>query len=300
MPPRDRHRLGYHRVDEDEDVEILLGTMDATSEWQATAELRRWERAHLRLAEGERLLDVGCGLGDAALALAADLGASGEIVGIDASTSMLEAARGRAAAAPCAVRFSVGDALALDEPDRSFDAARCERTLQWLADPQVAVGELARVLRPGGRVCLIDTDWSTFRLDAGDPGLASAVRDAMRTERGRPSNVGRRLGDLVRAAGLDLLAVSSATQIWTEWQPDVTPVPDGCFSMRSLAVDLVDRGQLDAAGVDGFVSAVHDAARRGDFEMSLTMFAVIARRPDVNPTAAARSGRPASRRRAPR
>lgn len=65
----------------------------------------------------------------------------------------------------------IGDALALDEPDDSFDAARCERVLQWVSDPAAAVAELTRVVRPGGRICLIDTDWSTLRLDAGDPNI---------------------------------------------------------------------------------------------------------------------------------
>ena len=78
--------------------------METTSRWDSTRELRAWERAHLALIEGERLLDVGCGLGDAALALADDLGTWGEVVGIDASAAMLAVARERSSAAPCRVR----------------------------------------------------------------------------------------------------------------------------------------------------------------------------------------------------
>ena len=125
------------------------------------------------------------------------------------------------------------------EPDDSFDAARSERTLQWLADPAAAVAEMVRVVRPGGRVSLIDTDWSTFTIDVGDDKLAALVRDGMRTERHRPSNVGRRLHDLVGAAGCVPLARTEATQTWTTWDPDESPAPLGCFSMESLADDLV-------------------------------------------------------------
>ena len=220
MATEDTHRLGYQRVDDDPNVDVLLATMDGTAGWDATLRLRSWERAHLGLAHGERLLDVGCGLGEAALGLAQDLGDGGEVVGVDVSERMLRVARSNAGAARCRVRFTVGDACSLDEPDDSFDAARSERTLQWLADPAAAVAEMVRVVRPGGRVSLIDTDWSTFTIDVGDDALAALVRDGMRTERNRPSNVGRRLHDLVGAAGCVPLARTEATQTWTTWDPD--------------------------------------------------------------------------------
>ena len=231
----------------------------------------------LGLEHGQRLLDVGCGPGDAALALAEDLGADGEVVGIDASAEMIAVARARAAAARCRVRFSVGDALALDEPDRAFDAVRSERTLQWLPDPQAAVVEFARVVRPGGSVSLIDTDWSTLVIDVGDDDIAARVQAAMQTERDRPASVGSRLPELVRTAGLEVRAVTQATHTWDGWDPDESPAPHGCFSMTSLADDLVDAGQLQPAERARFVATVRRAARDGRFSMALTMFAVAAR-----------------------
>ena len=273
---RQTHRLGYRRVDGDPNVAVLLATMDATAEWEATRRLRAWERDQLRLDGGQRLLDVGCGLGDAALALAEDLGDDGEVVGVDASAEMVAVAQNRASAARCHVRFAVGDALALDEPDDYFDVARSERTLQWLTDPQAAVLEMARTLRASGMISLVDSDWSTFTVDVGDDDLAGRVREAMHTERGRPSNIGRRLPALVGAAGFELLAATTATQTWNGWNPDQSPVPDGCFSMSSLADDLVDAGQLPPADRERFVSTIHQAARDGRFSMALTMFAVVA------------------------
>ena len=275
----DQHRLGYRRVDDDPNVPVLLDTMDATGEWTATIELRRWERQRLQLVTGERLIDVGCGTGDAGLALGADIGVDGELVGIDSSAAMLEAARGRASNAPCRVRFAVGDALSLDEPDRSFDAARSERTLQWVADPGAAITELVRVLRPAGRLCLIDTDWSTLRLDVGDPEVERSVGAALSVERGRPSNVGRRLAALVREARCTVVGERAATQVWTSWDPDATPAPAGCFSMHSLADDLVERDQIESAEAEGFVEQIQDAARAGRFSMQLTMHAVFATAP---------------------
>ena len=279
MATEDTHRLGYRRVDDDPNVDVLLAAMDGTAGWDATLRLRSWERAQLDLAHGERLLDVGCGTGEAALALAQDLGVGGEVVGVDVSESMLRIARSKAGAARCRVRFTLGDACSLDEPDDAFDVARSERTLQWLADPAAAVREMVRVVRPGGRVSLIDTDWSTLTIDVGDDALAALVRDGMRTERNRPSNVGRRLHDLVVAAGCVPLARTEATQTWTTWDPDESPAPLGCFSMESLADDLFATDRLATANRQRFVSTIHNAARRGEFLMRLTMYAVVAAAP---------------------
>ena len=279
MGDEETHALGYEEVDGDPNVAVLLATMDETAAWEATRRLRGWERSRLRLSPGQRLLDVGCGLGDAALASASDLGPEGEVVGIDASAAMVAAATVRAGAARSRWRFTVGDAHDLPEPDGSFDVVRAERTLQWLSDPGRAVDEMARVVRPGGLVSLLDTDWSTFQLHVGDESLSRKVSDALRTERRRPSTIGRRLAEVAAAAGLRPLAQTEATQRWTRWDPDRTPAPAGCFSMTSLAADLVDAGQLDAGDVQGFVSTVHDAARTGRFAMALTMYAVIAGAP---------------------
>src|SRR5262249_49390647 len=99
----DRAAPGYRRVDDDPEVDALIARMDETARWDAILRLRSWERQALALAPGQRLLDVGCGLGDAGLALAKDLGEAGELVGIDASAAMLEVARARARSAPCRV-----------------------------------------------------------------------------------------------------------------------------------------------------------------------------------------------------
>ena len=276
MGKRDTHGLGYKRVDDDANVSVLVDTMDTTSRWPATRRLRAWERMQVRLVEGNRLLDVGCGLGEAALVLAEDLGDTGDIVGIDRSAEMLRVARAQSGAASGRVRFSVGDACALDEPNDSFDVVRSERTLQWIPEPLVAVVEMARVVRPGGRVSLIDSDWSMFAIDVGDDALAELVRNHLSVERNRPSHVGSRLQELARSAGLAVVGHMSQTHTWDSWNPDEAPAPDGCFSMESLAGDLVDAGHLAAADRDAFVSTITSAAREDRFSMSLTMFAVVA------------------------
>jgi hypothetical protein len=141
---------------------------------------------------------------------------------------------------------------------------------------QAAVTEMARVLRPGGRISLIDTDWGTLGLDIGADDLGDAVRRTMSTERARPSRGGRRLPDLARTAGFREIVSTQATQVWSRWDPDSSPSPDGCFTMRKLAQDLIDAGELHAGERHRFVNTAQDAERNGRFKMSLTMYAVAA------------------------
>ncbi|MGI8793954.1 MAG: methyltransferase domain-containing protein [Acidimicrobiales bacterium] len=202
-------------------------------------------------------------------------------MGRDHRVASLGAKASTSIARTTAPRFSVGNALSLSEPNGSFDAVRSERALQWIQSPEAAVTEMARVVRPGGLVSLIDTDWSTFGLDVGDESLAGRVREAMRTERGRPSNIGGRLPDLVQACGFDVVAQTASTQTWNAWNPDESPAPNGCFSMTSLADDVIERGHLALNDRERFVSTIHQAARDDRFSMTLTMFAIIAELPDA-------------------
>jgi SAM-dependent methyltransferase len=275
---RDRFGLGYDRVDLDDNIPFHVATMDATARWDAVRRLRAWERDHLHLGVGDRLVDVGCGLGEVAIALAADVGDTTAVVGIDASEAMLTVARNRTAGRRA--RFVLGDALALGLRDATFDAARSERTLQWVVDPPRAAAELLRVVRPGGRISLIDTDWSTFTIDVGDDTLASMIADAMRLERGRPSQVGGRLATLLAELGCIDIASTSAMEIGRRWDPDSSPAPAGFFSMRSLAEDLSDAGVVAADDVDRVVASIEDAARNDRFTIAVTMYAATGRRPD--------------------
>jgi ubiquinone/menaquinone biosynthesis C-methylase UbiE len=109
-------------------------------------------------APGERVLDVACGTGLVAFAAARAVGADGRVLGIDLSGRMVDAARQRAAArqeVPTAdLSFARMDAEALDLPDAGFDVALCALGLMYLPEPERALREMRRVLRPGGRLGL--------------------------------------------------------------------------------------------------------------------------------------------------
>jgi ubiquinone/menaquinone biosynthesis C-methylase UbiE len=103
----------------------------------------------------ERLLDVGTGTGHTALAFASHVA---EVVGLDLTTAMLEQARRLAREQGATnTRFELGDAMALPYPDASFDVVACRVCAHHFADSPAAVREMARVLRPGGQLLLVDS-----------------------------------------------------------------------------------------------------------------------------------------------
>lgn len=107
------------------------------------------------LSPGERVLDVATGTGIAAFTAAERVGPEGEVVATDLSEKMVDAARAEAERRGVAnMRFGRVDAEELTFADASFDAALCVLGLMYPADPQRAIDQMYRVLRPGGRAAV--------------------------------------------------------------------------------------------------------------------------------------------------
>lgn len=124
--------------------------------WQSQLALAHARLMHCAsLAPGQRVLDVACGTGLIALPAAAAVGPRGEVVGVDLSSQMVDAARRRAREMELAnATFERMDAERLDLPDATFDVALCALGLMFMPDPARAVREIRRVLRPGGRMAI--------------------------------------------------------------------------------------------------------------------------------------------------
>jgi ubiquinone/menaquinone biosynthesis C-methylase UbiE len=130
--------------------------------------------ALLAAQQGERVLDVGSGPGLLVASLADAVGAGGAVHGLDPSAPMNALARELVGTRPWA-RIDDGDALDLPYPDGSFDAAVSTQVYEYVADIPRALAELRRVLRPGGRALVLDTDWDSVVWHAADRDLHRRV-----------------------------------------------------------------------------------------------------------------------------
>lgn len=238
--------------------------------------VQRFKQSSLQLMDvdpGDSVLDVGCGRGDEVIELARMVGETGRAVGLDMSETMVVEGRGRAAQAGVRAEFKVGDAQALPFADRSFDAARIERTLQHLPDPDRALRELRRVCRPGGRVVALDPDWGAQIIDSNDEETTRLVIRA-HAAHVRHGQMGRELWRRLGDVGFEDRVVVDVIVHSTTFA-----VADALVGLRESVDEAIGDGLMDRAAGDRWLDDLRDADKRGRFFAALTGFIVAGRTP---------------------
>jgi ubiquinone/menaquinone biosynthesis C-methylase UbiE len=205
----------FQRVDATGAAQAFIRCLDCQQELDRTIAWKRRSFELLRARPGASALDVGCGTGSDALALAGIVGPGGRVLGVDKSEAMVEEARRRARDAGAPVEFRVGEATDLPLPAQSFDAARAERVLVHLGDPARALGEMSRVVRPGGRVVVTEPDMETYFVNVPDRALTRRILGFVCDAFPR-GWIGRELPGLFHDAGLAEIEVHGEVQIVTD------------------------------------------------------------------------------------
>src|SRR4051812_28978527 len=158
MKPAQMERTLFADLDSQpsEMTAMLLAALEAMGRHPEIRRVRQTAMEALSPQPGARLLDAGSGGGDVARWLATEVGPGGEVIALDFSAATIAAALQRHDGSN--VRYMTGDVSAMTLPTDSVDGVWCERVLQHVDDADTAIAELIRVTRPGGRICLIDTD----------------------------------------------------------------------------------------------------------------------------------------------
>lgn len=184
-------------------------------------EQRKAFRAVLAARPGEKGLDVGCGPGYLACELAQEVAPAGRIVAIDKSAASVGAARARVTAEGLSdtVEVRAGDAEDLDFPDASFDFVVSTQVYCYVSDIARAIREAARVLRNGGRLAVLETDWDLATWESADRAMTRRMLAARDTKFAHAHLPGR-LPALFRQAGLTLAEVRVFPFIETRYDPE--------------------------------------------------------------------------------
>ncbi len=228
-----------------------------------------------------RLLDVGCGPGTVSVDLA---GRVGEVVGVDTSAAVVEAARATAAdAGRDNASFSVADAYALPFPDASFDVVHAHQLLQHLTDPVAALREMRRVARPGGWVAVRDADYSGMTWYPASPGLDEwmALYHEVTEANKADADAGRKLLSWVQEAGFDPDGVLASAGVWCYASPEERAWWSGLWADRAVASDFaaqaLEYGLADEVGLELLADAWRDWGQERDGWFAILHGEVLAR-----------------------
>ena len=259
----------FTRVDATADPKFFVRFVDAANEMASVQGCKRRIEAMLQPRVGQRIVDLGCGTGDDARALARLVAPRGQVIGVDNSEVMLAEARRRAVGLCLSLEYRLGDAERLELPDDTFDGARTERTFMHLEAPERALAEMVRVSRPGGKVVVFDFDWDTLVVDHPDRPSTGKIL-ALMTDSLRNGRIGRRLAGMFEAAGLGEISIAPHTVLmhWAFFQQ----LFGGTLKRAQ------EQGRLSEQEIVSWLEPLAAAAQSERFFAALTGFIVAGRK----------------------
>lgn len=228
----------------------------------------------LRIGPGEHLLDVGCGTGVVTREAAHRVGPSGRVVGLDPSPLMLSVAREIAEQEGVTeqIEFRIGDVRALPFPDAFFDALVAITVLSHTTDAELAIPGLIRVLRPGGRVGILDLDTTSWVISHPDRDLTLRIGMLAATI-ATDGWLARRLPTLLESAGFEDVGVRAFTPLERN--------PDGFYAKNAerWAEVAMRFGTITQEEYQRWLAALHAEQAASRYFSGLTHLFVWARRP---------------------
>lgn len=244
-------------------VEAVYLTPDVASQ-------RRQVIEALQLTAGESVLDIGSGPGLLAAEMAAAVGPKGRVCGVDASEAMIAMARKRCASVP-GCEFQKADATAIPYPASAFDVAVSTQVYEYVRDIPAALAELHRVLRPGGRAAILDTDYGSLVIHTEHPARMTRILSAW-DQHFVHAHLPRVLSRELRAAGFAMRYRASIPMFNPEFRDD-TYGKGMLTTMRSFAVG---KDGISESEADAWYAEFTELAAQDRFFFSLNRYLFVA------------------------
>jgi SAM-dependent methyltransferase len=216
---------------------------------------------------------VGAGPGFLVAEMAEQVGPNGHVAGLDISDSMVVLAQRRWAEEPVQSRTTIieADATALPFSAASFDAAVSTQVYEYVPDVAQALAELHRVLRPGGRALILDTDWNSVVWNARDRRRMQRILAAW-NERFADPYLPRTLARRLRDAGFEIHSRDVLVLFNPEYDPDTYSVSNG----RIMADFVMGRQAVTRDEVEAWRHDLEQRDREGDYFFSLNRYLFLA------------------------
>jgi len=219
---------------------------------------------------GERVLDVGSGPGFLAGAIAHAVGSTGRVFGVDISEPLLAVARSHCAHQSW-VEFRHADATRLPFEDHEFDAALSIQVLEYVPDVDAALAEIHRVLRPGGRVVIVDTDWDSIVWRSADRERMNRILAAWEPH-ATDSYLPRTMAGRLQKAGFRV----ESQRVLPLFNPTFDPNSYSNRIMDLMLSFVVGRDGVTRDEAEAWAADLRQAGARGEYFFSLNRYLFLA------------------------
>jgi SAM-dependent methyltransferase len=200
----------YRITDKLDDITLatIATRLEARGKHPRFAAMMKEYFAAMNIQAAKTVLDLGCGTGVAARAVAATPGFTGHVTGIDVSPYLTAEATRLAGEEGLigAVHFQTGDSQGLNLPDASFDSVIAHTLVSHVQNPLTVLGEIRRMVKPGGTVGIFDGDYASMTFQGDDPEKGKADDEMIINAIVTNSRVMRQMPRLLSDAGFDLTA----------------------------------------------------------------------------------------------
>lgn len=232
-----------------------------------TPEMMRQRDATLQrlsLTPGERVIDIGCGPGFLCESIAASVGPTGRVVGIDISEELIDfAIKDRSSGS---VEYRVGSAINLPAEPAQFDVAVSTQVIEYVADADAVLREMFRVLRPGGRAFIVDTDFDSWVWQVTDVARMAQVMKAWETHCADP-RLPRTLIPRLRAVGFAIVHVEGYPIVNTTYRPG-----DFSHGLSQLIANFLPTRGFDHHFIDAWLADLSETEQRNASFFSLNRY----------------------------
>jgi len=268
MTERQSLATGFRNVDTSGDTDACHRCLDLITGIPFFRDIKEESFRIIADTNPSRVLDAGCGAGSDLITLASRLPSGCQIVGLDASGSLL--ARATERTKDCRERCSLvqGDLTKITCRDDAFDACRIDRVLQHIREPETVIRELVRIIKPGGVLVAFDNDWETFSISLGDPDITARIRRAWR-DSFASGRVGRDLPEIFDGCGLAAIRAEPRELVLTD-----LPTAKQVFDLPDLLERMVGAGALEPGETAVIWEELIRTARKGGFRAGYTGYLV--------------------------
>ena len=232
---------------------------------QGAMERRRRIVAALALQPGEAILDVGSGPGNQVFEMSSIVGPGGRVQGIDPAESAIAIASRRCSGLSN-VHFELGDVAQLPFDDGTFDSVMSSQVFEYLQNVSRGLEEIHRVLRPGGRVLIHDTNWGALLWRSSDAQRMNRIMEVWDKHLTDP-RLPETLGPKLRDAGFIDIKVEPIIQLEIEYDPaSVSGV------LMKFIVGYVESQGISALEISAWLEDLQDLAAKGEYFFSLNEY----------------------------